>query len=253
MSDISYAYSGRVVTVTGAGTGIGQATAVAFAEAGATVFLLDVDDEAGQQAAAGVGRFLHCDVTSAEDVDAAFERITASTGCLDVLVNNAGGFWVQRTTEDLPLEEWHRVIDLNLNAVFLTSRRAVPLLRASTAGRVVNLGSLAAQVASYRTSPPYAAAKAGVHALTRVMAAELAADGITVNAIAPSAVLTDRIRSVRDRQERAATAQSIPLGRYQDTEEVASWILYLASKEAGFITGQTISVNGGRHMAHETS
>ncbi|HSK98441.1 MAG TPA: SDR family oxidoreductase, partial [Euzebyales bacterium] len=102
----------------------------------------------------------------------------------------------------------------------------------------------------YRTSPAYVAAKAGVHALTRVMATELAAEGITVNAVAPSAVLTERIRAVRDERERAATARTIPLGRYQEPAEVASWILFLASGAADFVTGQTISVNGGRHMAH---
>lgn len=250
MSNVRYEFTERVVAVTGAATGIGKATATAFGAAGAAVYLLDVDDEHGPAVAAGVdgGSFIHCDVTSDDSLTPAFAAIDGDHGRIDVLVNNAGGFWAQRSTEDLTLEEWSRVIDLNLTAVFLASRRAIPLLRRSRAGRIVNVGSLAGQVASYRTSPPYAAAKAGVHSLTRVMASELAAEGITVNAVAPSAVATERIAQLRDEDERAATARSIPLGRYQRPEEVAAWILFLASDEAGFATGQTISVNGGRHM-----
>ncbi|MDH3399048.1 MAG: SDR family oxidoreductase, partial [Acidimicrobiia bacterium] len=168
---------------------------------------------------------------------------------VDVLVNNAGGFPTQRNLEDTSLEEWRQIIDLNLTSVFLITRAAVPLLRRSGAGRIVNLGSLAGQVANYRTAPPYAAAKAGVHALTRVLAWELAPEGITVNALSPSAVMTERIEQLRGEAERQATAASIPLGRYQNPEEIARWVLFLASADAGFMTGQTVSVNGGRFMA----
>jgi NAD(P)-dependent dehydrogenase (short-subunit alcohol dehydrogenase family) len=238
VTDVAYDFSNRVVAVTGAATGIGAAVAGAFAAAGAKVFMLDIDADGGAELASQLERavFVECDVTDPADDH------------LDVLVNNAGGFWVQRTTEDLPYEEWQRVIDLNLTAVFLTSKAAVSLLRASTAGRIINVGSMAGQTAGYRTSPAYAAAKAAVHSLTRVMAHELASDGITVNALAPSAVMTERIRQVRDEAEREATAETIPLGRYQTPEEAASWVLYLASSQAGYMTGQTVSVNGGRFM-----
>ena len=249
MADVTFDFAGRVVAVTGAAVGIGKASAEAFAEAGADVYLLDIDETAGAESAAGVGTFVRCDVTSTEDIDHAFAAIDQAHGRLDVLVNNAGGFGVQRTTDEVGLEEWNRLLQLNLTSVFLMSQRALPLLRNAEAARIINLGSLAGQVSSYKASPPYAAAKAAVHALTRVMASELAGESVTVNAIAPSAVLTERIIGLRDEQERAATARSIPIGRYQTPDEVAAWVLFLASRQAGFMTGQTIAVNGGRHMA----
>lgn len=243
--------TGRVTVVTGGATGIGAATVAAFTREGDQVFIIDIDTERGAEVAAENhgSTFIHCDLTSEKNVSAAVADIEARADRIDVLVNNAGGFGEAGGIEETTLLEWRKIIEVNLTSVFLMTRATLPMLRRSEAGRIVNLGSLVGQTAGWQTSPPYVAAKGGVHALTRALATELADEGITVNALAPSAVLTDRIKRLRDPAQIEATAASIPLGRYQRPEEVAEWIVFLASPAAGFATGQTISVNGGRFMA----
>ncbi|HUG32208.1 MAG TPA: SDR family NAD(P)-dependent oxidoreductase [Acidimicrobiia bacterium] len=240
-----------VSLVTGAATGIGRATARRLVEDGFFVYFVDIDEGGGLEAVGDstAAAFLRCDVTSESDVASMISRIEVDRDRVDVLVNNAGGFPQRRTMDDVTLAEWKDTIDLNLTSVFLVSRAMLGLIRNSTRGRIVNIGSLSGQVVGWSTSPAYAAAKAAVHALTRVMAQELAPTGTTVNTIAPSAVLTDRIRELRDEEELATTAATVPLGRYQTPDEVAGWVAFLASEESAFMTGQTISVNGGRFMA----
>jgi 3-oxoacyl-[acyl-carrier protein] reductase len=249
MPEITWPFAGRVVAITGSATGMGEGAVSAFANAGAHVYGLDVDAERGRAVAERThSTFLECDVTSSSAVATVFRTVNDDHGRLDVLINNAGGFWEQHTTDSISEPEWDRVVDLNLKGVFLCAQHAIPLLRLSKAGRIINISSLAGQTAMFRTSPPYAAAKAGVLALTRVLAHELAAEGITCNAISPSAVMTDRIKAVRGPEERVKTAESLPFGRYGEVDDIVSWMLFLASRDASYMTGETVAVNGGRFM-----
>lgn len=249
MANVTWDFTDRVVAITGSAIGMGECAVELFAKAGANVFGLDVDVERGTAVAERTGTtFVECDITSSKVVRSTFASIEERHARLDVLINNAGGFWEQNTTESLSEDEWDRVIDLNLKGVFLCAQSAIPLLRNSSAGRIITIASLAGQTAMYRSSPPYAAAKAAVLSLARVLAYELAADGITSNAIAPSAVMTDRIRVVRSEEERAKTQTTIPLGRYGEVDDLVAWMMFLASEEGGYMTGETLNVNGGRFM-----
>ena len=253
MGKTRFDFSGQVAVVTGGARGIGKGSVEAFAEAGARVYVVDLD-EAGDAVARGVlargGRasFLACDVTDAARVKVVFERIVAEAGRLDILVNSAGGFWKQLSVEETPEDEWDKVIDLNLKSIFLCAKAAIPTFKRQGSGRIISIGSMAGVSAQTRSSPPYSAAKAGVHSLTRVLAFELGQHGVTANAIAPGTTATERVVAVRSQEQRDMIGKATLVGRIAEVSDMVGWVLFLASPEAGYLTGQTISVNGGRLM-----
>jgi NAD(P)-dependent dehydrogenase (short-subunit alcohol dehydrogenase family) len=253
-SNVTFDFSGQVAAVTGGARGIGKGSAEAFAAAGARVYVLDVDKTAGESVARGISEqggqasFLGCDVTDAAQVSSTFERLLSEAGRLDILVNSAGGFWKQLSVEETPEDEWDRVVDLNLKSIFLCAKASIPAFKRQGSGRIVNIGSMAGVSALQPSSPPYAAAKAGVHSLTRVLAFELGRHGVTVNAIAPGTTATERVVAVRSQEQRDMIGKGTLVGRIAEVSDMVGWVLFLASAEAGYFTGQTVSVNGGRLM-----
>jgi 3-oxoacyl-[acyl-carrier protein] reductase len=244
--------AGRRALVTGAASGIGAAIAVAFAGAGARVSLVDKVGgdrlaevahrcaEAGAEVVTAVA-----DVSEEAEVQAAFETTMNAFGGLDVLVNNAGIITESRV-EDMPVTLLDQMLAVNLRSVFLCCRAALPAMRAQRHGRIINISSQLALKGAPLIAH-YCAAKAGVLGLSKALAREVAADGITVNAIAPGPVETRLAEGMSD--EAKAKKDALPLGRFGQAEEVAPTAVLLASDPGGNLyTGQTLGPNCGDVM-----
>ena len=243
--------SERSAFVTGAAQGLGRSIAEGLFAAGYRVALSDVSNDVEAVAAAmdptGERALpVQLDVRDEAAFQAAFEKALAEFGHISVLINNAART-VARPLWDIAIGEWDDVLAVNLRGVFIGSRIAGRHMRERGFGRIINIGSIAGQLASPGSGAHYAAAKAGVLALTKLFALELAPAGVTVNAVAPSAIQSPMLNEV-SRERLAGLLASVPSGRFGTPEEVTAAVLYLASDDAGYTTGATIDVNGGRLM-----
>jgi 3-oxoacyl-[acyl-carrier protein] reductase len=251
MTQPDYDLSGKVALITGASRGIGAAIAMALAECGARCALNYLDDPAGQnradvQAVAATlanPLLLPADVGDAEQVARMFDRVQAEAGGLDLLVNNAG-ILRDRTIKKMTEADWDAVLRVNLTGTFHCIQQATSKMRSG--GRIVNLASVAG-VLGFFGQANYAASKAGIIALTKVAARELARQQITVNAIAPGFIDTDMTRDM-PADVKAKFLEQIPAGRMGLPADIAHAVLFLCAAQSSYFTGQVLHVNGGFYM-----
>ncbi len=248
--------SDKVAVVTGAGRGIGAAIAVAFAEAGASLVVADSNREAAEETAyrlRALGRralAVKTDVGVGLDVSQLFDTVGTEFGSLDILVNNAG-VWFRRPFLEISDSEWDSVLTTNLKGSFLCTQQAARMMMPRMGGCIINIASHAGLFYSRGQGVHYAASKAGIIQMTRVLAFELGPYQIRVNAIAPGGINTasstpkPEATSVIDNAVAGRETQSNPLGRRGEPEDISATALFLASPMASFITGQTLIVNGG--------
>ncbi len=246
------AFAGRIALVTGGAGAIGRATAQALAASGATVIAVDIDHSAktGGNAEDSYSQ-VHLDVTSKAEITALVARIVAAHGGIDLLVNVAGVV-SHGTAEHLAEAEWDRVLDINLKGTFLCCQAVIPAMKARLYGRIVNIGSVVGKNGGNARpwlnpdeqlragNVAYGVSKAGVHAMTAFLAKELAAYGVTVNAVAPGLVATAMITNYPE-----ALRALVPVGRMGALDDVIDAILFLLSGRSDYITGEVLDVNGG--------
>jgi NAD(P)-dependent dehydrogenase (short-subunit alcohol dehydrogenase family) len=245
--------NGKVVLVTGGASGIGRASAVAFARRGAKVAIADIDGRGGEETlgmihqAGGEAFFAGCDVSTVSDVKAVVDRTVAKYGRLDCAANIAAIEGSPKRIDQVPDEEFDRIIQINLRGVWLCMKyEIIQMLTQGSGGAIVNLASAAGLVGSVR-SPAYGASKHGVVGLTKSVALQLAKEKIRINAVCPGGIMTpmtERIATASGGTQ-AQLGANHPIGRMGLPEEIAATVLWLCSDEASFITGTAVPVDGG--------
>lgn len=237
----------RLALVTGGTRGIGEAISVALKDAGYNaVANYAGNDEAAEEFKGRTGiPVAKFDVSDCDRCREAVAKVESEHGPIEVLVNNAG-ITRDATMHKMSFEQWNAVIQTNLSSCFNMCRAVIEGMRERQFGRIVNIGSINGQAGQYG-QVNYAAAKSGIHGFTKALAQEGAAKGITVNAIAPGYIATDMVRAVPDKVLEKIV-ERIPVGRLGEAHEIARGVVFLVADDAGFITGSTMSINGGQHM-----
>ena len=242
---------GKVALISGGARGQGAAEAKLFAQEGAKVVFGDILDDQGKQVeaeineAGGEALYVHLDVTQEADWESAVETAVSRYGKLDILVNNAG-ITIRKNVEDTTEEDWDRIMAINAKGVFLGTKQAIPAMRQSGGGSIVNISSIAGLVATPGSGIAYTASKGAVRLFTKATAIQYAKEHIRCNSVHPGGVDTPMTRQLRtapvSREERL---RFVPMGRSAAPEEIAYGVLYLASDEASFVTGSELVIDGG--------
>ena len=242
---------GKVAIISGGARGMGASEAKLFAREGASVVIGDVLEDEGRQTEAEInetgGRalFVRLDVTSQTDWDAVVAAAVQHFGGLDILVNNAG-ILVTSTIEDMSVELWDQVMDVNAKGVFLGTRAAIIQMKRTGGGSIVNISSISGLIGQEHVNAGYNASKGAVRIFTKSAAIQYAADNIRVNSIHPGPIATPmNAASMADPDRVRLTEERTPLGRYGEPEEVAYGVLFLASDESSFVTGSELVIDGG--------
>jgi len=241
---------GKVAVVTGAGGTMGRAVVQMLVEDGCAVGMIDIaaaSMTALEREHGGAVCAVACDIADPGAVAAAHARVVDVLGAVDILVNNAG-ILSNNKLEATTVEEWRRVLGANLDGAFHWSQAVVPAMKARRWGRIVNTSSLAAKTGGLTAGTAYAVSKGALGALTFSLARELAAHGVTANAIAPAYVRTPMVTEQLSEEQRQALLRQIPVGRFCEPEEFAHAVRFLASPLSGFITGEILDLNGGLLM-----
>ena len=241
-----------VAIVTGGARGIGRAIALTFLREGARVTIIDSDKERLEMLKKEMGKenkevmVIPCDITKSGDVKEMVDQVRRGFGRIDILVNNAG--IIRRgTIETVTEEDWDRVIEVNLKGTFNCCKAVVEFMKQQGYGKIINISSIAGKMGDITSAPGYGPSKAGVDVLTKTLARQLAPYGINVNAVSPHAIETEMSAQWSEERRKEIIA-SIPLGRLGKPDDVANAVLFLASDEASFITGEILDVNGGALM-----
>jgi NAD(P)-dependent dehydrogenase (short-subunit alcohol dehydrogenase family) len=241
--------AGKIAIVTGGGGGLGEAIAARLVLDGAAVAILELDRARGEKVAARLSEsghraiFIPCDVTLRDEVRRAVETVSATLGPITILINNAG-IGMRAPFLELADDTWNKVIAVNLTGAFIVAQEVCRHIVSNGGGSVVNMASTAAQIANSE-QVVYSVSKAGLEALTRVMAFELAPHGVRVNAVAPGTIATDFLSGMLTDYAKAERIKRIPVGRFGTPDEVARVVTFLASEDAAYVTACSLPIDGG--------